>query len=116
MFVSHLITMDQALRRDLAMMMKLLVIVGAAGQPITSRSTVVLSAATSVLLQSREALCIMHAFVLLPATLELDVETVVVVGMPELVVVTAVDAGAAATEGYGWRLAKVLWTQALPTY
>jgi hypothetical protein len=56
----------------------------------------------------------MHAFVPLAATLELDV--VVVVVMPELVVVTPVDVGAAATEGYGWRLANVLWTQVLPIY
>jgi hypothetical protein len=114
MFISYLITMGQAPRRDLAMTLMLLVIVGAAGQPITSRSTVTLSDATSVPLRSREALRTMHAFVLFPATLELVV--VVVVVMPELVVVTPVDAGAAATEGYGWRLVKVLWTQALPIY
>jgi hypothetical protein len=114
MFILYPITMGQALRRDLAMMLMLLVIVSAAGQPITSRSTVTLSDATSVLLQSREALCTMHAFVPLPATLELDV--VVVVVTPELVVVTPVDAGAAPTEGYGWHLVKVLWTQVLPIY
>ena len=110
--------MGQAPRRDLAMTLMLLVIVGAAGQPITSRSTVTPSDATSVLLRSREALLTMHAFVLFPATLELVVVVVVVVVvvMPELVVVTPVDAGAAATEGYGWRLVKVLWTQALPIY
>ena len=51
---------------------------------------------------------------MLLATLVLDVDVVAV--MPELVVVTPVDAGAAATEGYGWRLVKVLWTPALPTY
>jgi hypothetical protein len=116
MFISYLITMGQAPRRDLAMMLMLLVIVGAAGQPITSRSTVTPSDATSVPLRSREALRTMHAFVLFPATLELVVVVVVVVVMPELVVVTPVDAGAAATEGYGWRLVKVLWTQALPIY
>ena len=109
MFISYLITMGQAPRRDLAMTLMLLVIVGAAGQLITSRSTVTPSDATSVPLRSREALRTMHAFVLFPATLELVVVVVVVVVvvMPELVVVTPVDGGAAATEGYGWRLVKV---------
>ena len=44
----------------------------------------------------------MHAFVPLPVTLELVAVVVVVLMMPELVVVTPVDAGAAATEGYGF--------------
>ena len=39
--------MDQVLRRDLVMMTMLLVIVGAAGQPTTSRSTVTLSECTA---------------------------------------------------------------------
>ena len=55
-----------------------------------------------------------RVFVTLPATLELDVDVVVVT--PELVVVAPVDAGAAATEGYGWRRVKVLWTPVLPIY
>ena len=42
----------------------------------------------------------MHAFVPLSATVELV--TVVVVMMPELVGITPVDAGAAATERYGF--------------
>jgi hypothetical protein len=116
MFILYPITMGQALRRDLAMMLMLLVIVFAAGQPITSRSTVILSDAISALLLSREALRTTHAFVPLPATLELDAVVVVVVVTPELVVVTPVDAGAAPTEGYGWHLVKVLWTQVLPIY
>jgi hypothetical protein len=60
------------------------------------------------------AWCITRVSVTLLATLELDVDVVVVT--PELVVVAPVDAGAAATEGYGWRLVKVLWTQVLPIY
>jgi len=36
MYISYPITTGQALKRDLAMMLALLVIVGAAGQPTTS--------------------------------------------------------------------------------
>ena len=102
--------MGQVLTRDLAWIRTLLVIVGAAGEPITSRPTAIPSDATSALHLSEVALCTTRVFVTLPATLELDV--VVVVVMPELAVVAPVDAGAATTEGEAWRLVKVLWTQA----
>jgi len=85
----------------------------------------------------------MHAFVPLLATLELDAVVVGVVVMPKQIVVTPVDPlhnnltrcsfglvyalGQChlywflsflflSTEGYGWRLVKVLGTQALLTY
>ena len=49
----------------------------------------------------------------LPSTL-LVLEADVIASLVVEVVVVAEDAAPAATEGYGWRLKRVLWTQALP--
>ena len=111
MYTTHLITTGQASRRNFAMLAKL-VTAGAVGEPITLRPTAMRRDATSVLHLSEVALCITHVFALLRAAQDV----VVVVVTPELDVVPPVDEGAAAIEGYGWRLAKVLWTQALPIY
>ena len=90
----HLITTGQASRRDFAIPVKL-VTAGAAGELITSLPTANRRDATSALHLSEVALCTVHVFVPLPATLDV----VVVEVTPELVVVAPVDAGAAATEG-----------------